>query len=234
MAGLASAFLALIILLPCTGAKAGDLFTGFQMDGEKQYFAYLGLRENLPWKPFDLQPFVQLFGAAQSYEYESGSRDIDADVQSLAPSLGITAPLGDSGWSLSTLVGPTFRWKKEDGFLNDSGREFDVGVVTQAEAMYWEENHSLHAMFSYGSLDDFFFGRIRGKQLAYSPDTGCCKIFLGLDVAGMGNNDFSAVRTGPLIEVPIGRFFLLVRGGYQYDSTFDSGGYGGLEIYTSF
>jgi hypothetical protein len=234
MAGLASIFLALIIMLPCTSATAGDLFTGFRMDDEAEYFAYLGLRENLPWKPAGIQPFVQLFGAGQNYEYRSGGRNIDADVQSLIPSLGITVPIGDGGWSISTLVGPNLRWKKEDGFLNDSGRDFDAGVFAQAESMYWKETHSLHAMFSYGSLDDFFFGRIRGKLRAHSPKTGCCEIFLGLDVAGMGNDDFSAVETGPLIEIPIGRFFLLARGGYQHDSNSGSGGYGGLEIYTPF
>lgn len=234
MAGLASAFLALIVMLPCTSANAGDLFAGFRMDNEEQYFAYLGLKEGLPWKPFDLETFAQLFGSGQNYEYESGNRDIDADVQSLTPSLGITTPLGDGGWSISTLAGPDFRWKKEDGFQNDSGRDFDVGVFVQAETMYWHESHSLHAMVSYASLDNFFFGRIRGKLLTHSPETCCRKIFLGLDVAGMGNDDFSAVQAGPLVEVPVGRFFLLARGGYQHDSNFGSGGYGGLEIYTSF
>jgi hypothetical protein len=204
------------------------------MDGEAQYFAYLGLREGLPWKPLDLEFFAQLFGSAQSYEYESDNRDIDADVQSLIPSLGITIPLGNGGWSISTLAGPEFRWKKEEGFEDDSGRDFEVGAFVQAETMYWQETHSLHAMVSYASLDDFFFGRIRGKLLTYSPEAGCCKVFLGLDVAGMGNDDTSAVRTGPLIEVPVGAFFLLARGGYQYDSNFGSGGYGGFEIYTSF
>ena len=234
MAGLASAFLALIITFSGTIANAGDLFTGFQMDDEEQYFAYLGLRESLPWKPFDLDTFAQLFGAAQSYEYETGNRNIDADVQSLTSSLGISIPLGDQGWSISTLAGPEFRWKKEEGFENDSGRDFDVGAFVQAETMYWQESHSLHAMVSYASRDNFFFGSIRGKLLAHSPETGCCEIFLGVDVAGMGNDDFSAVRTGPLIEVPVGRFFLLARGGYRYHSDSGSGGYGGLEIYTPF
>ncbi len=234
MAGLASVFLALIILLPCTSANAGDLFTGFRMDDEEEYFAYLGLREDLPWRPFGLGTFAQLFGSGQNYEYESGGRDIDADVQSLIPSLGITTPIGDGGWSVSTLAGPELRWKKEDGFQNDSGRDFDVGVFVQVESMYWKESHSLHAMGSYASLDDFFFGRIRGKLRIHSPETSCCEIFIGLDVAGMGNDDFSAVESGPLIEVPIGRFFLLARGGYKHDSDSGSGGYGGLEIYMPF
>ena len=45
MAGLASAVLALVILLSPVGARAGDLFTGFQMDAEAQFFAFLGVKE---------------------------------------------------------------------------------------------------------------------------------------------------------------------------------------------
>ncbi len=234
MAGLASALLALILLLPWANASAGELFAGFRMDNEEQYFSYLGLREGLSWRPFDFEPFVQLFAAAQSYEYDSGNRNIEADVQSLTPSLGMTTPIGDKGWSLSALIGPDLRWKNEDGLQNDSGRGFDVGVFVQAETMYWQESRNLHAMISYASLDDFVFGRIRGKLRAYSSQTGCCDMLVGLDVAGMGNDDFSAVQTGPLIEVPIGRFLVLARGGYQHDSNFGSGGYGGLELYVPF
>ncbi len=234
MARVASAILALIVLLPGASANAGDLFSGFQIDHEEQYFAYFGVKEALPWEPLAITTFAQLFIAGQNYQYDSGNREIDADVQTVTPSLGLSELLDGGPWNISALVGPQLRWKKEDGFRNDSGRDFDVGVFAQLETMYWQESHSLHAMVSYASLDDFFFGRIRGKFRAHAPETRCCVIWLGLDVAGMGNDDFSAVQTGPLIEVPIGGFFLLARAGYQHDSTFGSGGYGGVEIYTRF
>ena len=148
MAGLASALLGLIILLPAAPAGAGDLFSGFQMDSEAQYFSYLGLKEDLPWESFGLTGYAQLLAAGQSYEYESGDQDIDADVQFLIPSLGVTKSLLDGAWSLSALVGPKLEWKKEDGFQNDTGREFDVGVFVQAEAIYWQETHSPNASIS--------------------------------------------------------------------------------------
>lgn len=234
MAGLASAVLTLILLLASASARAGDLFTGFQMDSGAHYFAYLGLRDDLPWEAFGLKGYAQLFAAGQSYEYESGSQDIDADVQLLIPSLGVTRSLGGGAWSVSALAGPKLEWKEEGGFPNGSRREFGVGGFVQAETMYWQETHSFHAIASYSSLDDFFFGRIRGKLRAYRPETGCCTVFAGMDVAGMGNRDFSAIQTGLLAEVPIAWFSLLVRGGYQHDSAFGSGGYGGLEIYAPF
>ena len=225
---------ALAIAVVPTMALAGDLFTGFQMDDDGQYFAYLGLRETLPWEVSELKTYVQLFASGQSYEYESGNRDIEAEIQSLTPSLGVTKSLTGTAWSLSALAGPQLRWKKEEGFLNDSGRDLDVGVFVQAESMYWKEAGSLHAIVSYASLDDFFFGRLRGKMRAFTPETGCCQVFLGFEAAGMGNDDFRALQIGPLVEVPVGRVFLLARGGYQNDNSSGSRGYGGLELYMPF
>lgn len=234
MAGLASIVFGLITLTLSADAGAGDLFTGVQMDGEAEYFTYLGLREELPWRFFGFAGSAQLFAAAHSYEFESDDQNIDASVQFLVPSLGVTRVLGDGAWSVSGLVGPKLAWKKEDGFQNGSRREFDIGVFVQTETTYRRETHSFQGMVSYASLDGFFFGRVRGKLLAHSPETGCCSVFAGLDVAGMGNDDFRAVQMGPLVEVPIGRLRLLARGGWQHDSGFGSGGYGGVELYAPF
>ena len=234
MAGLASIAFTLIILLSSASAKAGDLFTGFHMDDNAEYFTYLGLKEDLPGEFSGLKGFVQLFASGQSYEYESNNQDIEADVQSLTPSLGVAKSLGGGGWTVSALAGPHLRWKKEDGSSNDSGRDFNVGLFVQAEAMYWQETGNFQAIFSYGSLDDFFFGRLRGKLLTFSPETSCCPLFLGFEVAGMGNDDFAALQLGPVAEIAVGRVSLLARGGYQYDDNFGSGGYGGLELYMPF
>ena len=234
MARLASAVFALSILLPSGAVRAGDVFTGFQMDDQAQYFVSVGVREELPWSSSGVKGYVQLFAAAQSYEYESGTLAIDADVQFLIPALGIKKSLGGGAWSISAHVGPQLEWKKEAGFPIDSGRRFNVGVAAQAEVMYWQETHSVHGMLSYASRDDFYFGRLRGKVRIHSPGTGCCALFAGMDLAGMGNSDFRAVQIGPLVEVPIGRFSLLARGGYKNDSSFGSGGYGGVEMYAPF
>ena len=234
MAVLASVLLALIVLLPCSIASAGDLFTGVRLDNDEEYFAYLGLKEELPWKPLDLGTYVQLFASGQTYTYEAGSLDIDARVQTLTPSLGVNRLMGGGPWKVSALAGLEMKWTKEDGAPVDRGRHFNTGVFVQTEAMYWQEPHSLHAMVSYASLDSFFFGRIRGKLRTHSPETGCCSVSIGLDLVGMGNNDFEAVQVGPLVEVPVGRFWLLARAGFQQGSSNGSGGYGGLEIYTQF
>jgi hypothetical protein len=50
----------------------------------------------------------------------------------------------------------------------------------------------------------------------------------------MGNADFHAVQTGPLVEVPIGKVSLRAKGGYQHSTSFHRGAYGGIEIYFPF
>jgi hypothetical protein len=50
----------------------------------------------------------------------------------------------------------------------------------------------------------------------------------------MGNADFRAIMTGPVVEVQVGKVFLLARGGYQNSNSFNSGTYGGFEIYFPF
>jgi hypothetical protein len=225
---------ALIVLVMPSGVRAGDLFTGGQLDDESQYFTYLGAQEDLPWKAYEFQPYVHLFAASQEYEYESGGADVEAEVQYLTPALGVRRPIAGTGWSVGAFAGPRLQWKREEGLFVDSDRDFDVGVIAQIEPMYWQETHSLHGIFSYSSLDDFFLGRVRGKGLVFDPGARCCKVFAGADVSLMGNDDYDAVQVGPLLEVAIGRFFLLARGGYQRDSTFDDLAYAGIELYTSF
>jgi hypothetical protein len=50
----------------------------------------------------------------------------------------------------------------------------------------------------------------------------------------MGNADFRGVMTGPVGEVQVGHVFILARGGYQNNTTFHSGAYGGFEVYFPF
>jgi hypothetical protein len=40
--------------------------------------------------------------------------------------------------------------------------------------------------------------------------------------------------TGPVGEIQIGNVFVLIRGGYQNNTTFHGGSYGGFDIYLPF
>lgn len=233
MARLALFLLVAVILItgPAT-SQAGDTFTGFQIDNKSQYFGYLGVRAPVLQMSGGTNLFVQAMTAGLGYSFKSNGQLLDANVQFIVPSLGISQNVG--GWTLSALAGPQLRRIEEQRVNTSSSIEHQIGAYGQLEALYWHEKGSFHAIASYADLDNFFWSRLRGKLLAYAPDKSCCKTFVGWDVAAMGNADFKAVQTGPLVEVPIGKVFLLAKGGYQNSSSFHSGAYGGFEIYFPF
>ena len=213
-------------------SEAGDTFTGFQIDNKSQYFGYLGVRTPLLQTSGGPDLFVQVMTAGLGYSFKSNGQLLDANVQFIVPSLGISKAIG--GWTLSAQAGPQLRRIEEQRLNTSASIEHQIGAYGQVEALYWHEKGSLHAVGSYADLDNFFWGRLRGKLLAHQSMTRCCSTYIGWDVAGMGNVDFRAVQTGPLVEIPVGKVFLLAKGGYQYSSSFHSGVYGGVEVYFPF
>ncbi len=213
-------------------SEAGDVFTGFQIDNKSQYFGYLGVRTPILGSSAGSGLFVQAMTSGLGYSFKTNGQLLDANIQSIVPSLGISTTLG--GWTLSALAGPQLRRIEEQRLNASSTIAYQAGVYGQLEALYWHEKWNLHAIGSYADLDNFFWSRLRGKVLAYKPEKSCCATYLGWDVTGMGNADFRGIMTGPIAEVQVSKVFFLVRGGYQHNTTFHSGGYGGFEIYFPF
>lgn len=225
--------IALCVVLLCPGiVAAGDVFTGYQFDNRGEYYSYLGVRTPLTSDGSKLQPFVQVLGAGLGYKFKDNGATRSADVQFATPSLGIKYPVGP--WSLVGFVGPQFRWKQEDQATGGRSNRQDVGVYAQGEAFYWHEQGTVHAIVSYTDLQNFVWSRIRGTRLVHKSEEGCCSVYLGGDLAGMGNDQFYAIQVGPVLQVPIDRFYFTVKGGYQYTETFRNGTYGGVELYFPF
>ncbi len=222
----------LVLMLLPIRTQAGDVFTGFQIDNKSQYFGYLGVRTPILLMSGGTTIFAQAMTAGLGYSFKSNGQLLDANVQFVVPSLGISQSLGR--WTFMALAGPQLRRIEEDRLNASSRIDHQVGVFGQLEALYWHEKGSLHAIGSYADLDNFFWGRLRGKWLTYKSEKGCCPLYAGWDVAGMGNGEFRAVQTGPILEVPISKAFFLVKGGYQNSTSFHSGGYGGVEVYFPF
>ena len=224
----------LFVFSSITGARAGgDAFTGYQIDTHGQYFSFLGVRAPLTDGKSTIQPFIQVFGAGLGYTFKVNGQHREADVQSATPSVGLKYLHGS--WTFIGLAGPQFRWKQEDQTGGNSRTEqHDVGAYLQGEAFYWDKLGTFHAIASYTDLDQFVWGRIRGTHLVHQADSPCCSVYLGGDLAGMGNRDFYAVQAGPLVQITIERFYFTVKGGYQYTQTFQHGGYGGVELYLPF
>lgn len=233
MARFALLLLATLILtaLPVS-SEAGDVFTGFQIDNHSQYFGYLGVRTPLLRTSGGPDLFVQAMTAGLGYSFKVNGQLLDANVQFIVPSIGITKTFG--GLTLSALAGPQMRRFEEERLNASNTTTYQVGAYGQVEAFYWHEKWNVHAIGSYADLDNFFWSRLRGKVLAYKPEKSCCATYAGWDVTGMGNADFKAILTGPVVEVQVGKVFLLARGGYQNSNSFNSGTYGGFEIYFPF
>ena len=219
-------------LLWPTIVAAGDVFTGYQIDNHGQYFSYLGVRAPLAPGEAKLQPFIQVMGGGFRYIFKDQGVKRDADVQFATPSLGLKYIHRD--WNFIGFAGPQFRWKQEERLTGGKSHEDNVGLYAQGEAFYWHEKGTFHAIASYTDLDNFVWSRVRATRLAYKSEQGCCSVYAGWDLSGMGNNDFYAVQTGPLVQLPIDRFYLTFRGGYQYSEVFHNGGYGGVELYFPF
>jgi hypothetical protein len=213
-------------------SEAGDVFTGFQIDNKNQYYGYLGVRTPILGNSAGSGLFAQAMTSGLGYSFKTNGQLLDANIQSIVPSLGISTTL--SGWTLSALAGPQLRRIEEQRLNASSTTAYQAGVYSQLEAFYWHQKWNLHAIGSYATLDNFFWSRLRGKVLAYKAEESCCATYVGWDVTGMGNADFRAVMTGPVGEVQFGNIFVLVRSGYQNNTTFHSGTYGGFEIYFPF
>lgn len=219
-----------LVLLPTAGL-AHDAFTGFEIDDEGQYFGFLGLQTPVTKIKQDLELFAQLYAATLRYSFRSEGRLLDARVNSISPAVGLRQRFDP--WNVSGFVGPQFRNKREDLVNGGTLTKEEVGAFLQGETFYWHERGSFHGIISYSTLDDFLWGRLRGKLLAFKTGGGRL-VYGGWDVIGMGNKDFSAFHTGPLVEVPIGKVFFLIKAGYKYTSSFQSGAYTGLELYLPF
>ena len=51
-------------------AAAGDVFTGYQIDHQGQYYTYLGVRTPITSGESNLQPFIQVMGAGLGYTFK--------------------------------------------------------------------------------------------------------------------------------------------------------------------
>lgn len=223
---------ALVLVIIPSRTQAGDMFTGFQIDNKSQYFGYLGVRTPVLLMSGGTTLFAQAMTAGLGYSFKSNGQVLDTNVQFVVPSLGISQSFGR--WTFLALAGPQLRRIEEDRLNTSSSVDHQVGFFGQVEGLYWHKKGSLHAIGSYADLDNFFWGRLRGKLLIYKSNQGCCPLYTGWDIAGMGNGDYRAIQTGPILEILIGKVFFLVRGGYQNSTSFHNGGYGGAEIYFPF
>jgi hypothetical protein len=147
MARLALLLLAALVLTVLPGRTwAGDVFTGFQIDNKSQYFGYAGVRTPILQMSGGTTLFAQAMTAGLGYSFKSSGRLLDANVQFVVPSLGISQTLGR--WTFLALGGPQLRRIEEDRFNTSSTVDHQIGAFGQVEAFYWHEKGNLHTIGS--------------------------------------------------------------------------------------
>lgn len=128
---------ALILTVFPVSSEVGDVFTGFQIDNHSQYFGYLGVRTPLLRTAGGPDLFIQAMTAGLGYSFKVNGQLLDANVQFIVPSLGITKTLG--GWMLSALAGPQLRRIEQQQLNTSSTTNYQAGAYGQVEAFYWHE-----------------------------------------------------------------------------------------------
>jgi len=224
----------LFIVVP-SSSQAWEASAGYQSDNHGQYFSYVYGRATVspPTAGLPFEPFVQLFAFRQRFFSKEEGHLLEAHLNQVAPSVGITKKIADL--EISASAGAALREAQEQTVAGEKETTKDLGYMVNAEASYWMDNDGFEGIVSYTNLQDFFFGRARWKHIASkTEEEHSIKLNPGLEMQALGNSDFQAIVVGGLLETEVGNLVLLLKGGYQYDTTFRSGEYGGIELYLPF
>ena len=101
---------------------AGDVFTGYQIDHQGEYYGYLGVRTPITSGESKLQPFIQVLGAGLGYKFKDNGATREVDMQLASPSLGLKYILGQ--WNLHRI--------RRSSVSLEAGRPGDRGKKQQA------------------------------------------------------------------------------------------------------
>jgi hypothetical protein len=222
------------VLIPIPG-HAWDAFTGFEIDDRGQYFGYGGTRFTTSPTGNTFEPFAELFVLRQQYFFKSEGEILRSQVTQGIASIGLRKTIGKLEMAGST--GVALREKQEETVLPTGGKGKDtvqkIGYRLGGEASYWTDNDGFEGLATYTNLDHLFFGRARWKHVWLELNEGS-SINPGLEFVALGNSEFKQILVGGLLESDLGTVVLLIKGGYQNNSTFHGGGYGGIEVSLSF
>lgn len=240
-------FFAVLLLATVVSTKAHALentldnaaFTGFQIDTRGQYLAYGALRRYLKEPDGPVVPFVQLFALQQRFYTRSDNQLLPGQLTSIAATVGLRKKI--DSLDLQVSAGPSFLINHSQSLLDIQNETsihqkettYRVGYTGSGYAQYWKGSHGLEGLLSYTNLESIIYGRARWFYAEYETEGGT-PITPGLEVLGVGNSEFHQVYAGALLQTEIKKVELLLKGGYQNNSTFHGGGYGGVELYVRF
>lgn len=214
---------------------AYDTLAGFQIDSRGQYFAYTGFQVPVGRPDWIVEPFVSVFAVRQNYYFYSEGQLLEGRLSQFVPAVGVRKSLG--GLNLSLSGGPSLLYAQDDSAWTDENgalvkekvKTQDVGYSMTGYSSYRSGAHKFEGLLSY-SNPELFFGRFRWMHYDYKMERGT-PITPGLELLAVGNANFQTLNAGLLVGSEFGKLQILLKGGYQNNTTFHSGGYGGIELY---
>ena len=169
----------LILIAQAATSRAGDVFTGFQMDNKSQYFTYLGVRTPFLKSSAGSDLFVQAMTAGLGYSFKTNGQLLGCQRP---VHCSVTRHHHESRLDAVALASRQTAPNQDQRLNASSTTTYQAGFYGRLEAFYWQEKWNLHAIGSYADLDNFFWSRLRGKVLAYKPEKSCCATYVGWDV----------------------------------------------------
>jgi hypothetical protein len=214
------------------------LYAGHQFDDRGQYYAYAGATLPLSGKErMSLEPFIDVFAARQKYFVRDGGNFLPSYLSLYTAAVGLTKSFERLNVSLS--AGPAFQSFTDKYSYQDEGQTLygevttkQLGYSLSSYVSYTMLKDRLEGILSYSSLQGVYFGRTRWKHTIYKKAESLrMEINPGLEFVALGNEQFQSISTGGVVEVKWKRFGFLVRGGYQYTTSFHHGQYIGIELF---
>ncbi len=220
-----------VILSAGTAALAAplsfDLLGGGELDSRNQSYSYLGLVISKPVGG-DSSALFRLWTDYLTYRFPQAGETVRAEAPAFHLAVGAGRSFG--AWRFSLWSG----WERRDTRVRPDLPGVEVKGVTDSLILQFEayggfgNGTDVSFITSYSSGTSYLWSRARVKRRI--SERG---LSLGLEVLGHGNEDYRAFQSGPLIEVPVARLYLTLRGGLK-NSSQGSGFYGGIELYSGF
>lgn len=206
---------------------------GAEFDTQGQSFSYLGAGTS---KPISSNYSItgKVFGSYLTYRFDSNGKTLRAESPSFTPSIGLA--FQKDWYLLAGSIGYELRKVEKELTAGGSEESSDSGPSLQAEAyLYGKGKKTIELIGSYSTINDFFWARGRFKKGVYTFGNRA-DLNIGAELAGMGNNDFSATQAGILAEAfkPGANISLLIKAGLKNTSASDTSAYSGFEVFYGF
>jgi hypothetical protein len=229
-----------VVLLPIEGqAYEYEAFTGFQIDNQQQYIAYGALRATLSQPNWPVEPFFQVFWFREEFFDRSQGQLLKSQLNQVVPAVGFKKYFEKLEVQFS--AGPALRQAREESVFRDEAGTLikeketinKIGYAVSGYGSYSTDAETFEGLLTYTNLEDFFWGRLRWTRYAFETEGGT-PINPGLELLALGNSQFKQGMVGALVGTEVGKVEILLKGGYQNNSTFYSGGYAGIELSVRF